>query len=757
MFQRSLLGKFWLFFLSAVVIIYTALLIGLSVQSQRSSYDAALETASNEFDAQVRVLDYEYHQLSDHLYQLSELNAINVYYANLMLGMSYRYGLSDSLFNISTDIREVLMKHDLGSHVRAIEFVDAVGGYRQNIRLVESAGQCGRKFSTVTTRELFFIGDAICLQVPVIYKQLSRGVLHVELSASIFDISSFSGSGHYYLLDPAGGYWQWDQTGRRWLATDQGPPLSNDNFLFSAELTSGGFGMLRSLPSNELISFTQTTEFIIALSGLALLVWIAGYKVVRYREQNLLLNAEVAQERQHIEKLSQANKRLESEMTRREALEQQLSYRAHHDMLTGLPNREQAIACIDEAIARAQPSRNLLAVVFCDLDRFKQVNDTLGHDAGDSLITNAAERLQAVVGKNDMVARFGGDEFLLLVESCDSVHAVELLCQRLIGVFQQPFHLMEHEFTVTCSMGVALFPRDSANSAELIKQADTALYRAKEDGRAAWRFYQPALDMQLQSRLNLEQKLLSKEWDDHLCLMYQPIVHAQTGRVEAIEALVRWRDEDGLIIGPDQFIPIAEDLGLIGEIGEWVLRRVVRDNRWFANLGITSFVNISPLQFVWKTPLLELIRQISQEEGVAIHGLGLEVTESSLVRNVDEVKFTLDQLARDGMHLAIDDFGTGYSSLSYLKRFPFNRIKIDKSFVRDICDDPGDLELVRAIIAMARAMNLNVIAEGVETTSQLGVLRELACDYVQGYFYSRPLVLEEMIAFCEEQNEMMPA
>lgn len=746
---REHLQRWMLFLIGSVVVVYTALLIGISAYSQHQSSEALLANAENEFDVQVRVLRHQYERVSQSALQLAGLRSIQTFYANSMLGMSYEYGLSDSLYSIADEVRKTLQQQKLADQVGCVVFNDTMGGYSQAVAMNNVEARCAERFSRFPHRTtVFFDGRNACLEIPVSFKGEVHGELHVEMVQSVFDMSGFSQLGRYYLIDPSGSAWFWDSTAGFWLATES-PPHSPDYTLeFSAALSDDGFRLIRHLPRDQVLGFTQTREFVLALSILGLVVCFGGYKAVRYRGQTLVLSATVEQQREHNKTLSESNHRLEQEMMRRAALEEQLSYRAQHDLLTGLPNRELAVVRIDDAILRGIRNKRAVGVVFCDLDRFKQVNDTLGHVAGDQLVATAAERLKSVVRASDTVCRFGGDEFLVVLESVDSRMDVEDVCQKLASAFQQPFSLNSHEFTVTCSMGVAMFPQDSRTSADLIKQADTALYKAKADGRATWRFYQPAMDVALQSRLYIEQRLLSKQWDQLLYVAYQPVVDLAADRMVGVEALLRWRNED-YVVGPDIFVPIAEDLGLVGELGEWVLRRAIKDTRSLMRMGVRVFVNVSPQQFVWRSRLADVVNQVVEEEGISHFCLGLELTESSLVRNVEEVKSSLDQLATAGVSLAIDDFGTGYSSLSYLKRFPFDRIKIDKSFVRDICDDTEDLELVKAIIAMARAMRLNVIAEGVENEAQLQLLKDLGCDCAQGYFISRPVPIDAMLEFYE--------
>jgi diguanylate cyclase (GGDEF)-like protein/PAS domain S-box-containing protein len=415
-------------------------------------------------------------------------------------------------------------------------------------------------------------------------------------------------------------------------------------------------------------------------------------------------------------------------------------YLAMHDALTGLPNRVLLLERIDQAIASVSRRRDMAALLLLDLDRFKDINDTLGHPAGDLLLQQVAVRLSACVREVDTVARIGGDEFsIVLVGIKDAVDA-QLLCRRVLETFQTPFDLAGHEVLVTVSVGVALVPMDGSIPDRLLKHADIALYRAKEEGRNASRFFEPEMDARLQRRKALERELRLALTRDELALYYQPKVSLSNGEVAGSEALVRWQHPERGLVPPNEFIGVAEETGLILQLGEWVLRTACRQAVAWPDLEVS--VNISPAQFR-QPDLVQIVRSALQDSGLEPHRLELEVTESVLIQQPDAAAKLLDDLKALGIRVAMDDFGTGYSSLSYLQRFHFDKIKVDRSFIWAIGKEPTAKAIVRAVINLANSLGMLTCAEGVETDEQLSALRREGCSEVQGYLFGKPMPAAE--------------
>jgi diguanylate cyclase (GGDEF)-like protein len=418
-----------------------------------------------------------------------------------------------------------------------------------------------------------------------------------------------------------------------------------------------------------------------------------------------------------------------------------IEYLASHDSLTSLPNREMFNGLLHHAIEAARRHQRRFAVLFIDLDRFKVINDSLGHDAGDILLGEIANRLRQTLRSSDVVARLGGDEFVVILEETAESHDVERIASNLLSVLGQPLQLSGHECHTTASIGIAMYPADGSDVQTLTKNADMAMYLAKEDGKNGFRLFTKEVKTQSIERLTLESALRRALERDQFALHYQPKVDMATGQITGVEALLRWTHPDLGVLPPAQFIPLAEETGLIVPIGRWVLKEACAQNMAWQRRGlrpVSMAVNLSPRQFV-DEHLLQDIDEALATSGMSAVLLQLEVTESMVMRNVSRAVKVLDAIQRRGIRLAIDDFGTGYSSMSLMKQFPIDTIKIDRSFVRDLPDDSEDRAIAQAIISMGKALGLTVVAEGVETAEQETFLRDHACDEMQGFLFSKPL------------------
>jgi diguanylate cyclase (GGDEF)-like protein len=436
------------------------------------------------------------------------------------------------------------------------------------------------------------------------------------------------------------------------------------------------------------------------------------------------------------------------EMLERRRAEEVLKFSASHDPLTELPNRTLLAERFNQALSRKRIRKARLALLFIDLDRFKNINDTLGHEEGDRLLQVVAKRLSGRIRKSNTLARQGGDEFVVLVENVGDLKDAASVAKTILEEIGKPFQLAGKEFHISASIGISICPDDGSDLPALLKYADIAMYRAKDEGKDNYQFYSEKINRHSLARLDLEYGLRHAIERNELVLHYQPKCDVRTSTIVGMEALVRWQHPIKGLIAPEVWIPLAEETGLIVPIGTWVLRTACSQTRAWQTQGLSALrvaVNLSARQFV-RAAIVEDVGRALSETGLDPRWLELEITESMMIHHPEEALKLLHDLKAMGIHLAIDDFGTGYSSLAYLKRFPIDSLKVDRSFIRNIPDDTGNALITRAIIAMAHSLQLTVVAEGVETANELEFLRQLNCDQVQGFYFSKPLTVDD---FCD--------
>lgn len=473
-------------------------------------------------------------------------------------------------------------------------------------------------------------------------------------------------------------------------------------------------------------------------------IWIFEDVTERHQAEEALLHAHDALEQRVVERtaeLANANLQLQEEVFERMQAEQRIWHVAHHDSLTGLPNRSLLHDRLEQALAKAQRGRHRVAVMFLDLDRFKSINDTLGHAIGDELLKHVAERLTGVVRAVDTVSRLGGDEFVIVLHEISSPDDAVQVAEKVLGALASEVTIESHQLRATPSIGISIYPDDGDEVFGLMKHADTAMYHAKAAGRNNYQFFARTMNEQAAHLFTLENRLRQAIETGALVLHYQPLIDWPRRAVCGVEALLRWNDPEHGLVAPGEFIPLAEETGLILPIGEWALAEALRQNRAWQQEGrplLPVSVNLSPRQFRQKD-LPDTLRRVLADTGQPARLLELEITETTLMHDIEETQARLKEIAAMGVRLAVDDFGTGYSSLSYLKRFPVHKLKVDQSFVRDLTVDPEDAAIATAIVGLARSLGLDILAEGVETREQLDVLLGLGCERFQGFLFSRPL------------------
>jgi diguanylate cyclase (GGDEF)-like protein len=437
-----------------------------------------------------------------------------------------------------------------------------------------------------------------------------------------------------------------------------------------------------------------------------------------------------------------------------EAANRQLRHLATHDTLTGLPNRLLLDDRLEQAVAHADRGSRSFALMVCSLDRFKLVNESLGHNAGDELLREIARRLTRLTGPVDTVARFGGDEFILLVNSTDQIDEARRLAGRAVEALQEPVRIGGIDVRTSASVGIAMYPADGATAEVLAAHAEAAMHCAKQRGRGGIQRFEGGMSASVEDRVQLESDLHIAVAQSQFRLYYQPKVHTQTGAVRSAEALIRWVHPQRGLVPPDTFIPLAEECGLIGAIGEWVVREACRQARAWQDLGLSPLrvsVNLSPSQFRG-SGLPDIIRGALEAAKLDPQYFEVELTESAVMSDPEQSIAILEQLSSMGVLVSVDDFGTGYSSMSYLRRFPIDKLKIDRVFISEIASRPEDASIVRAIVSLAHSLRLKVVAEGVETQAQLEFLKAIGCDEYQGYLFSRPLPANEFEQLVREKT-----
>ena len=441
------------------------------------------------------------------------------------------------------------------------------------------------------------------------------------------------------------------------------------------------------------------------------------------------------------------------DVTQRQQAEATIKHQAFHDSLTGLANRTLFENKLAEALNNSQDNLNKLAVMFFDLDRFKTINDTLGHAVGDQLLQEVVQRLLKCIRRDDVISRWGGDEFTLLLPSIDSLEDTTTVASKILAELQSPFHFADYELHVTSSIGIAIYPDHGQDSATLLKNADVALYKAKDKGRNNYQHYHQNLNSQGEKLLKLENLLRYALQKQEFTLLYQPIIDIETGTIAKMETLIRWQHPDFGMVSPGVFIPIAEENGLIIPIGEWVLEQACLQNKIWHEMGFDFLlisVNLSPRQFQEYDIVTKVLNLLTKTK-LSPSYLELEITETVTMQNGEIAKQILSRFNEIGISLAMDDFGTGYSSLSYLKHFPFSTLKIDRSFIQDALQNPEDQEIIKTIINLGKALNISIVAEGIENIESKDFLRSLGCRFMQGYYFSRPLSADSATLLLQNQ------
>lgn len=759
---RALGNNLAILAMGGLLVGYLLLLIGVGALGQAQLRNAAEREAHFDLEKREAVLSYFFAERRDDMAMLAEDRALETYFANQALGMSMAYGLRASLLSL----RERLVRLKQLKRVGDIDVYRRITLFRGDGQALadslseEASSMRWDNLAEILTadRPVILIGQdpggpQLHAAAPVRYKGQLQGVVIGTIDSqrvldALYPEQRDQAAQEYALLGPSGVAMA--------LATGNGahgPPPTARTAIFMTAVSGTPLRLAAYAEPRSGQRYFTSPWFLAALFLLAIPVSFGVWRLLRMNSQNLVLQALTEAAQRQRDALSERNVLLQAEVAKRLEYEQLLARQANFDPLTDLPNRNLALDRLTQAIKRARREQLRVLAMFLDLDHFKLVNDSLGHGAGDVLLREAAARLGTVTRDSDTLARLGGDEFLLVFTEIHNAGNAELLATEVLNALRPPFHIRNQEFFIGASIGMALYPDDGDTAEALLKNADIALYRAKHEGRNRFHFFTTAMDTDARERLALDSHLRHAIERDELHVVYQPLVDLQSRHIIGVEALLRWQSAALGNVSPVHFIPLAEDTGIIHELTAWVLQQAcTAAAQWNRQRPLRLAVNISAKEFVHPEKLLATVERLLTASGLAPAQLELELTESLLVQATPAVGTALAQLHDMGIRLSVDDFGTGYSALSYLQRFPFDTLKIDRSFVQGVEDNPASAALVRAIAKMAEALGLETVAEGVETEDQVRFLGEVQCPLAQGYLFSRPLTAAAMQQLLERER-----
>lgn len=692
---------------------------------------------------------------------LSQKRDVNTYFSNLAAGMSFQYGLGSSLFSLGRTIDNFTQSNKMDGQLIYTRVM--IVGLGESV-IVDTQPDEPFDINQLPFKEMETLGHKINLVregnepiiqlLQTIYHQnkpvaILAASLNTDLLIRMLSTQEHLDSGSCLtLVTPVGDILVWNSL--RGCITD--PELGTTNYYsdtpgvihFEKKVVATPFQLESWFePVSEQDIFTSAW-FIAAISLLALPVFMGLIYLMRVNNANLVLQTQVELSSEQQQELAMQNTLLHEEITKRKASESKLAYQATHDELTNLANRTHGMERLQEAIRAAHEKQTQVLLLFIDLDNFKQVNDTEGHHTGDLLLKQTSERLLKSVRSTDIVARLGGDEFLVIVPDIQHQDSAKLVARSILSVFEKPFYIEQQEFFVSTSIGMSIYPKDGSNASTLLKRADTALYSVKDMGRNGFNFYDESMNLDVQRNFALNVRLHQAIQQGDIEIYYQPILDLVSRKIVAAEALMRWTDSELGYVSPEDFIPLAEKNGLIHRLGDIVLLEACSQAAsWQAISPIKVAINFSSVQFRYCEQLQSRIVDVLMQTGLPASQLDMEVTESLLIDQGPALMKMLSYLKQLGVGLSIDDFGTGYSALSYLQRFSFTKLKIDRAFINKVTSSSSDASLVSAILAMAKSLELKVVAEGIENEQQALFLQQHSCEFGQGYLFSRPIPAAE--------------
>lgn len=710
------------------------------------------ELLSNYFDLSNRSLSF-----------IAKNKTVSTFFANKNSGMSMTYGLRASLFNVQQLLAERIQPNQdkrppYFSRITLLALDDTIIAdtaqqrefNRDNIDLLALQSEYQTLLVNKNKNEL-----SLRLSTTVYFQNKAIAVMVGEYDQSriiaLLNAQQYQGTGSYIrLLNEYGSLFVWNS-----LKNPEDFNLGDDrvhSFHLKKKVKNTPFTLEAWVEGVDDKDLFTSKWFVLLLSLLAIPVFSGLYYLFYIERKNSLLRTQIHHSTKQQTALSTHNLQLEKEVKKRKLSEEKLAYQATHDSLTGLPNRSYSLQKLNDAVNNCQRSRKKILIMYIDLDNFKQVNDTLGHAAGDIILQETGKRLKLALRKTDTVARLSGDEFMVIIDELQDLEQAKELAVKVLHLFDQPFQMNKHLFHTSTSIGLAVFPNDATDAENLLKSADMALYKVKDTGRNNFSFFESKMNDDVNRKVAINTRLRAALKENTLEMYYQPLIDLSTQKIIGAEALMRWTDSQLGFVPPDEFIAQAEKNDLIDQLGSFALNTAAHQAaEWQQLAPLQIAINFSSVQFRHCESLLAEIQQVLLTTGLPPEKLDVEVTESLLINQEGELFDMLKSLRDMGVELSIDDFGTGYSALSYLQKFSFTKLKIDRAFIMNLTNNKADQSLVKAITAMAKALNLKVVAEGIEDEKQMQFLTSLNCEFGQGYLFSPPVTAEKFERLLRDQ------
>jgi len=751
---------------SIMLLGYLLLILTVTNIGQKKLEEARYNELHLKVDHYSELLSNYFNLAKRNLTIISTDKTVITYFANKNSGMSITYGLGASLFNV----KNLLQKQVLQQNKKLNPIFSRISLLALDGSIIADSDD-NKAFNDTDINLLalkdidqkILIDDSqkeilIRLTTTIYFNYQPIAVLIADFDKSVIislvTAQEYEGSGsHITLRSEYGDLFIWDSLDHS--ENDNNKHAHDDlhhSFNLKAEVVGTPFVLETWFESINNTDLFTSKWFVLVISLLAIPVFLSLYYLFYIDRKNTRLNAQITNSTKRREELLVHNELLEKEIIKRKCSEEKLAYQATHDSLTALPNRSYSLQKLNYAIDCCERSNKKVLLMYIDLDNFKQINDTLGHAAGDIILQETSKRLLHALRKTDTVARLSGDEFMVVIHELEDSEQATQLAWKILRLFDKPFQMDKHLLHTSASIGLAMYPNDADSAEMLLKSADMALYKVKGNGRNNFSFYESKMNDEVNRKVAINIRLHEALKEKTLEMYYQPLIDLKTQKIMGAEALMRWTDSELGFVPPDEFIAIAEKNNLIEQLGSFALRTAAHQAaKWQAITPLQIAVNFSSMQFRNCEKLLTEIQEVLLETGLPANKLDVEVTESLLINQEGELFDMLKSLRNMGVELSIDDFGTGYSALSYLQKFSFTKLKIDRAFIMNITKNKADQSLVTAIIAMAKALNLKVVAEGIEEKEQGLFLIDIHCEYGQGYLFSPPVTAKKFEALLHQQ------